>query len=147
MSGLNIGMIFGAQYYRPPFPYRDCWRRDMKNMKELGFNTVKLWAVWNWIEREPGVFTFGDLDELLDLADKRPADIILLDCELPGLYIDELIAGLHALEPSPIVIVMSSELENGRKLLKAGADAFVSKADQPEWLLDTLHMYGNRIKK
>jgi hypothetical protein len=42
---------------------------------------------------------------------------------------------------------MSSELENGRKLLKAGADAFVSKADQPDWLLETLHMYGNRINK
>lgn len=68
MSDLNIGMIFGAQYYRPPFPYKDCWRRDMANMKDLGFNTVKLWAVWNWIEREPGVFTFDDLDELMDIA-------------------------------------------------------------------------------
>jgi beta-galactosidase GanA len=68
MSDLNIGMIFGAQYFRPPFPTRDCWRRDLGNMRDLGFNTVKLWAVWNWIEREPGVYTFDDLDELLDLA-------------------------------------------------------------------------------
>jgi DNA-binding NarL/FixJ family response regulator len=108
------------------------------------------WALKTLLREQPGFTLIGEAangDELLDLADKRPADIILLDCELPGLYIDELIAGLHALEPSPIVIVMSSELENGRKLLKAGADAFVSKADQPEWLLDTLHMYGNRIKK
>ncbi len=68
MNGLNIGMVFGAQYYRPPFPGRECWRRDMANMKELGFNTVKLWAVWNWIEREPGVFQFDDLDQLMDIA-------------------------------------------------------------------------------
>ncbi len=68
MNDLNIGMIFGAQYFRPPFPDKTCWRRDMANMKELGFNTVKLWAVWNWIEREPGIFQFDDLDELMDLS-------------------------------------------------------------------------------
>ena len=45
-------MLYGAQYYRPPFPGRACWRRDLAHMKELGFNCVKHWAVWNWIERE-----------------------------------------------------------------------------------------------
>ncbi len=77
MSDLNIGMIFGAQYFRPPFPYRECWRRDMANMRDLGFNTVKLWAVWNWIEREPGAFTFGDLDELLDLAQEFGLKVVI----------------------------------------------------------------------
>jgi len=33
---------------------------------------------------------------------------------------------------------MSSNPEYGRKYLKAGADAFVSKTDQPEWLFETL---------
>ena len=60
-------MIYGSQYYRPPFPYRGCWENDLDNMVSLGFNTVKLWAVWNWIEREPGVFQFDDLDALLSL--------------------------------------------------------------------------------
>jgi hypothetical protein len=32
-------------------------------------------------------------------------------------------------------------------LLQAGADAFVSKGDHPEWLLDTLHRYAQRTNQ
>ena len=63
-------MYYGAQYYRPPFPGKDCWQRDMENMRRLGFTCVKLWAVWNWVERTPGEFHFEDLDELVALAKK-----------------------------------------------------------------------------
>jgi DNA-binding NarL/FixJ family response regulator len=49
-------------------------------------------------------------------------------------------------EPKPIVVVMSSHPENGRMLLKAGADAFVSKSDQPGWLLETLQKFETRLK-
>ncbi len=61
-------MIFGAQYYRPPFPGREDWGRDFDTMVDLGFNTVKLWAVWNWIEPRRGVYDFSELDELVALA-------------------------------------------------------------------------------
>ncbi len=61
-------MYFGAQYYRPPFPDRTCWERDFLNMKQLGFHVVKLWAVWNDIERKPDHFVFDDLDRLTELA-------------------------------------------------------------------------------
>jgi DNA-binding NarL/FixJ family response regulator len=84
---------------------------------------------------------------LLILASKYPADVILLDSDLPGIYIENLITNLHALLPCPIVIVMSSEFENSRRFLKAGADAFVSKSDQPEWLLETLNKYNGRKKE
>jgi len=88
-----------------------------------------------------------DGQDLLILADKCPADVILLDSDLPGIYIEDLITRLHALSPCPIVIVMSSEFENSRKFLKAGADAFVSKSDQPGWLLETLKKYnGQKIE-
>lgn len=63
-------LIFGAQYYRPPFPTQPEWERDLKNMKENGFNTIKLWAVWNWVEREPGAYYFDDLDAIIDLAER-----------------------------------------------------------------------------
>ena len=49
-------MIFGSQYYRPPFPSPDNWERDFSTMKQHGFNTVKLWVVWNWIEKEKDKF-------------------------------------------------------------------------------------------
>jgi beta-galactosidase len=58
----------GAQYYRPPNPPREDWARDLKRMREAGFDTVKLWACWSWMEPRAGEYDFSDLDELLDLA-------------------------------------------------------------------------------
>jgi len=43
--------------------------------------------------------------------------------------------------------VGNSESENSRKMLKAGADVFVSKGDEPEWLLETLKKYESCINK
>ncbi len=70
-------MYFGALYYRPPFPDRTCWERDFLNMKQLGFHVVKLWAVWNDIEREPDHFVFDDLDRLTELAGKNGLKVII----------------------------------------------------------------------
>ena len=70
-------MLYGAQYYRPPFPGRACWRRDLAHMKELGFNCVKHWAVWNWIEREPGCFDFSELDELVALSREYGLQVVI----------------------------------------------------------------------
>ena len=85
-----------------------------------------------------------DAQGLFMLAEVNPADLVLLDSELPGSYMEDLITGLHALEPRPVVIVMSCKFENSRMLLKAGADAYVSKSDQHDWLLEILHKYKNR---
>jgi DNA-binding NarL/FixJ family response regulator len=84
-----------------------------------------------------------DAQSLLELAEKVPPDLILVDNELPGVNIEDLISSLHGLESKPTVIVMSSDFENSRKSLKAGADAFVSKGDQADWLLDILYKYEN----
>ena len=61
-------IVLGAQYYRPPNPPRTDWARDLQMMADAGFNTVKLWACWSWMEAEPGVYDFDELDELMDLA-------------------------------------------------------------------------------
>jgi DNA-binding NarL/FixJ family response regulator len=87
-----------------------------------------------------------DAQGLILLAENHTADLILLDGELPGDYIDELISTLHALKTGLIVLAMSGKSENSRKLLKAGADAFVSKTDDPEWLLEKLHKYAKQIE-
>lgn len=70
-------MYFGAQYYRPPFPYACDWERDFKNMQELGFNTVKLWAMWNRIEKKQGSFDFVELDELVALAERYGLKVVI----------------------------------------------------------------------
>jgi len=107
------------------------------------------WAIQQLFEEESEIDLVGlvaDAQSLLALAEKQPVDLILIDRELPGFPIEEMITRLHALEPSPIVVVMSKESEYSRKLLKAGADAFISKVEQPDWLLDTLKKYARQFK-
>jgi DNA-binding NarL/FixJ family response regulator len=108
------------------------------------------WAIRKSLEQQPDIEIIGeaaDAQSLLALAEAEHPDLVLVDGDLPGMFINELITRLHANEPSPIVVAMSSEFENSRKLLKAGADAFVSKADEPEWLLETLKRFENRTRK
>jgi two-component system response regulator FimZ (fimbrial Z protein)/two-component system response regulator EvgA len=112
-------------------------------------HTQACWALKTLLEEQPEFDLVGDADNsqhLLELAEKHLPDLILVDSELPGIYIEDLISRLHTLEPSPTVIVMSSEFENSRKLLMAGADAFVSKGDQPDWLLEILRKYENHSR-
>ena len=107
-------------------------------------HTQACWALKTLLEEQPEFDLIGDADNaqiLLELARKHFPDVILVDSELPGIYIEDLISSLHALAPRPTVIAMSSEFEKSRMLLKAGADAFVSKGDQPDWLLEILRKY------
>jgi len=109
-----------------------------------------LWALKTSLDEQTGFQVAGeatDANELLALASENPPDLALIDWELPGQPIEDLITALHACEPRPIVVVMGSKPEYGRMLLKAGADAFVSKSDQPEWLLETLQKFETHFKK
>jgi DNA-binding NarL/FixJ family response regulator len=84
---------------------------------------------------------------LLVLAEEHTPDLVLIDKDLPGSPIEDLIDRLHALKPKPIVVVMSSESHFSRVILKAGADAFVSKGDEPDWLLEKLQKYALQVKE
>ncbi|MGW8251612.1 MAG: response regulator [Anaerolineales bacterium] len=100
------------------------------------------------IEEQPEFDLVGEASDtqcLYAMAKNNPADIILIDRELPGSSIEDLIPQLQAIEPRPVVVVMSKEIEYGRSILKAGADAFVSKGDQPNWLLEKLRQYARQV--
>ncbi len=60
--------LFGAQYYRAPTPEPACWEYDLRRMRDLGFNAVKLWVQWRWSHRGEGRFHFADVDALMDMA-------------------------------------------------------------------------------
>ncbi|WP_436932493.1 beta-galactosidase [Halosimplex halobium] len=68
---------YGAQYYRPPNPPSDTWADDLSQMADLGFNTVKLWAMWNHAHPAEDEFDFGELDELVELASERDLDVVI----------------------------------------------------------------------
>jgi two-component system, NarL family, nitrate/nitrite response regulator NarL len=107
------------------------------------------WALKTMLEEQPELNLVGEAvnaQDLLMVANEHSADLFLVDKELPGCPTEDLIASLHTLLPRPIVIVMSSKIECSRVSLKAGADAFVSKEDQPDWLLEILYTYVKRMK-
>ena len=103
------------------------------------------WAIRTRLQDEPGLELVGeatDAREALKLAQEHTAELVLVDSELPGAFIGELIADLHALVWRPTVIVMGIHSGHSGMLLKAGADAFVSKGEQPELLIMTLRRYA-----
>jgi len=111
-------------------------------------NQKTLWALKTVLDEERGMEVIGeaeDAQQLLGVAEMSSVDLVLLDRWLPGAEIADLIAGLHALEPRPIVVVMSYDTEDSRFILKSGADAFLSKGDQPDWILGVLRRYANRM--
>jgi beta-galactosidase GanA len=69
-------IIYGTQYYRPPYPNARAWEADLRKIKQCHFNTVKLWAVWSWIERKEGEFYFDDLDRLVDLCETIGLNVV-----------------------------------------------------------------------
>ncbi len=80
-----------------------------------------------------------DAQTLLELAATCSATVILVDRQLPGVPLANLIERLHELESNPYVIVMGSQSEYGRSALRAGADAFVSKSDDADWLVESIY--------
>lgn len=80
---------FGAQYYRAPTPLSSDWEADLCNIRQAGFNTIKVWAQWRWNHPEPDRFDFRDLSALLDLAQQRDLSVVInliLDCAPAWLY-------------------------------------------------------------
>jgi len=49
----------------------------MAHMRELGMDSIKFWAQWRWIHREPNSFHFDTLDELMDLAQKHELQVTI----------------------------------------------------------------------
>jgi DNA-binding NarL/FixJ family response regulator len=106
-----------------------------------------LWALRISLDETPEFDVVGeatDADGLIALLPNTSPHLVLMDWELPGKPVEDLIAELHQAQAKPFVVVMSSKPEYGRMLLNAGADAFVSKCDQPDWLLDVLHKFARR---
>jgi DNA-binding NarL/FixJ family response regulator len=79
-----------------------------------------------------------DAKELLTYAKETRPDLILLGWELPGLVAVGLFSALHKACPNLFVIALSGRPEAHQAALVAGADAFVSKTDPPEQLLEAL---------
>ena len=47
---------------------RDAWRKDLEQIRKLGFNTVRTWIEWTACEKQEGKYDFSALKLLADLA-------------------------------------------------------------------------------
>ncbi len=69
---------FGAQYLRGMTPLREDWARDIATMRELGFNTIRVWLVWGTLEPRQGEVDVERIIALLDLATRHGLGVGLL---------------------------------------------------------------------
>jgi DNA-binding NarL/FixJ family response regulator len=99
------------------------------------------------LERQPGLKVTGeatDAYDLLNQAETSCVDVVLLAWSLAGVAAGDFLCALRKVCPDLFVIVLSGRPEVRRAALDAGADAFVSKTDPPEYLLMAIKDCGKR---
>ena len=93
------------------------------------------------IEQETEFDVVGEAEEpgkLLAQVQKEKPEMVLLDWELSPSGMADLIAVLKRLCPGVKIVALSGRPEARRAAMMAEADAFVSKGDPPERLLEVL---------
>lgn len=76
-------------------------------------------------------------DEVLALVDKVPADVLLLDLNMPGISGADLITRVKAHRPQLPILVLSmhNEAQVAARMLKAGASGYITKDCEPDILI------------
>jgi len=69
--------FYGTQFYRPPNPPANQRMKDLENIKKLGFNVIKVFAEWNWINHHEGVYEFDELIEIIEKARELEINIVI----------------------------------------------------------------------
>jgi DNA-binding NarL/FixJ family response regulator len=101
------------------------------------------------LERQPGskvVSEAIDTTDLLTQARSICPDILLLDWGLPDMPSSDLLRELRRICRHVSVIVLSEKPEVKPAALAGGADAFVSKGDPPEHLLEAINSCWRKRK-
>lgn len=102
-------------------------------------------AVRLLLEQQPDIEVLGeavDATGLLDWVSAAAPDVVLLDWELPGGEGGTLVSDIRRRCSSIKVVALSGLPEARKDALRAGADAFVSKGDPPERLLEAIRNGG-----
>jgi DNA-binding NarL/FixJ family response regulator len=98
-------------------------------------------ALRTLLQQHDGLDVVGeaaDAKRLVALVHANCPDLVLLDWDLPGMVAANLIATVHDLCPGLAVIALSGRPSRRQAALAAGADAFLSKMDPPERLLEMI---------
>jgi DNA-binding NarL/FixJ family response regulator len=82
----------------------------------------------------------GSSHELLASLEHLRPDVVLLDCELPGLPTADLLAQLYAHDANLKVLILCSRIEREQAEVAAGTRACVDRTAHPRQLLTALHI-------
>ena len=102
------------------------------------------------LEQELGLSIVEEVveaDRLLAQIEMTRPDVVLLDWELPGLQGSDVVPSLRTVCPHVSVIALSGLPEARQAALSADVDAFVSKGDPPERLLETVKRCRRRQQR
>jgi two-component system, NarL family, response regulator DesR len=78
--------------------------------------------------------------ELLACLEVARPNVMLLDCELPGLPTGDLLAQLYARDANLKVLILCSRIERERVVLGAGVHTFIDKTSHPRQLVTALRV-------
>ena len=100
-------------------------------------------ALMMYLGQEPGLHVTGiavDAQSLLAQVKATQPDIVLVDWQLPGASIQDLLADIRGLASPPKIVVLAVNPEVKASALAAGADAFISKNGPPDELLEEVRL-------
>lgn len=80
----------------------------------------------------------GDMLGVLELVARQRPDLILLDWDLTGRQSALALQDIHKAHPDAMVVALSGRPEARPKAMAAGVNAFVSKGEPPERLVETV---------
>jgi beta-galactosidase len=78
-----MAVWYGGGKARPPMLEKDArskkelWRKDVRQIKALGFNTIRTWIDWATGEPKQGEYHFENLDVILELAREEGLHVFL----------------------------------------------------------------------
>ena len=99
------------------------------------------------LREEPGAYVVGTASStqgLLGLIQSACPDLVLLDRDLPGQPLAEVLAQVQSTDCTPKIIVLGKDGDAEEVALAAGADAFVIKGDPPRQLLAALRQVNSQ---
>ncbi len=76
ISKRTVPFKVGVEYYRAPAPDPGFWEEDFAAIAEAGFDMIRTFSFWNWIEPEPGVYQLDDFDLFFELAAKYDLEVV-----------------------------------------------------------------------
>ena len=90
------------------------------------------------LSEQPGIKILGgasDTEGFIALVESTCPELALLDWDLPGRPVEEVLSHIQLFEVPPKLIVLGMDPDSKEAALQAGVDAFIDKGDPPESLL------------